>query len=102
MSRNPPQCHSRNALDPSLFLDASSGLFPGLRLNTHTDKFLIQEEKPSDITHFGFWIRTGQEAGTSPEFWEYALMFGFVFPCVHLPSVHVPAYAEPCHIPAKY
>jgi hypothetical protein len=28
--------------------------------------------------------------------------FGFVFPCVHLPSVHVPAYAEPCHIPTKH
>jgi hypothetical protein len=28
--------------------------------------------------------------------------FGFVFPCVHLPSVHVPAYAGPCHIPTKH
>ena len=25
--------------------------------------------------------------------------FGFVF---HLPSVHVPAYAGPCHIPTKH
>ena len=23
---------------------------------------------------------------------------GFVFPCVHLPSVHVPACAGPCHV----
>ena len=28
--------------------------------------------------------------------------FGFVFPCVHLPSVHVPACAGPCHIPTKH